>query len=283
MRTLTLELDGGPLVADVHEPADPAAPTALLIHGWGGSSRYWRETIARLRSSFRLIVPDLPGVGRSQPVRRAFDMVGHLAAVEALLAELNVRQAHIVGHSMGAGVSMVLAARRPELVDRLVLTSISLFRTEAERRVFSAAMEVTGIVMRFRGRWMADVPGLVQLSARRVFYRVPDDAALLRESFLDYLEMDHATALACARSAGSSLVVDAAPRIAAPTLLVVSPEDQMMPVDNVPHTARTIPGCRVRWIANCGHLPMVEQPELYAQVVREFLEEEGSREREALP
>ena len=269
MRTITLQLDAGPIVADVYDRA-AGAPTVLLIHGWGGSGRYWRGTVERLGDRFNVVVPDLPGVGRALPVRRPLDMFGQVAALEALLAHLRIERAHVVGHSMGGGIAILLAARRPELVERLVLTAISLFRSDAERAFFGTITEAAGAMMRLRATWMADVPFMTRQFAARFFYRVPKDDKALREGFLDYLQMDHATALASARSAASSAIPEAAGRIQAPTLLIAAREDKVMPPANVPFTLSAIPGSRVRWIERCGHLPMVEKPDEYAAIVRAF-------------
>jgi pimeloyl-ACP methyl ester carboxylesterase len=243
----------------------------LLIHGWGGSGRYWQSTVERLRDRFTLVVPDLPGVGRALPVRRPFDMPAHAAALEALLVHLRIERAHVVGHSMGGGIALLLAARRPELIDRLALTAISLFRSERERAFFRQITAVAGAMMRLRAAWMADLPFLTRQFATRFFYRVPADPRLLREGFLDYLQMDHATALASARSAASPAIEAAARRVTAPTLLVAARQDQVMPPANVPYTLAAIAGSQVRWIERCGHLPMVEHPDEYAAILREFL------------
>jgi pimeloyl-ACP methyl ester carboxylesterase len=271
-RTITLQREDGPLVADIYEPsAESDRLPVLLVHGWGGSGRYWHSLIERLESRFALIVPDLPGVGRSLPVQRPHDIFDHVATLEALLADQQITRVQIVGHSMGAAIALVLAAKRPELVERLVLTAMSLFRSETERAIFSMVTEVAGVFMHFRAPWMADLPLLTHQSASRYFYQVPDDEALLRAGFLDYLQMDHATALASARSAASMAIPAAARQVQAPTLLIAARQDQVMPVANVNYTVEVL-HCQLRWIEQSGHLPMVERPDEYAAVVREFLE-----------
>jgi pimeloyl-ACP methyl ester carboxylesterase len=269
--TITVDWEGGPFVADVYPSPRAGDIPVVLIHGWGGSGRYWGGLVKRLGTRWGFVVPDLPGVGRSLPVQRAHTMEDHVRAVEALLDHVGIERVHIVAHSMGAGIAMLLAAKRPALIERLVLTSISLFRTERERVTFIGITMLLALQMRVRAKWMADVPFLTRLAARRYFYRIPGDKALLRAGFVDYLHMDLGTAVASARSAASYAIPDAARRIRVPSLLVVGRNDSSLPLANVEYTGGMIPGCEVRLIERCGHLPMVEWPDLYAALVDEFL------------
>jgi pimeloyl-ACP methyl ester carboxylesterase len=272
--TLDLRLAGDPLIADIYTPASGSnGLPVLLVHGWGGSGRYWQPTVARLRDRYQMIVPDLPGVGRSLPVQRGRNMFDQVAALEALLEHLELDRIRLVGHSMGAGIAILLAAKRPELVERLALVGVSLFRNDSERLLFSWVTEVSGLVMRFRPTELADLPLLTRQFASRFFYRVPDDEKLLRDGFLDYLRMDYDTALASARSANSPSIVEAAAQLTCPTLLVVARQDQVMPPSNVEYTINTIPGCRVHWFEECGHIPMVEKADEFADVLGVFLGE----------
>ncbi|MFF9868817.1 alpha/beta fold hydrolase [Streptomyces sp. NPDC013953] len=100
-------------------------PPVLLLHGGGpgtsGVPSYHRN-IGALAEEFRVVVPDLPGYGRSTKGVDASDPVGYLAdTVRGLLDELGLDRAHLVGHSYGGACALRLALDTPERVGRMVL------------------------------------------------------------------------------------------------------------------------------------------------------------------
>jgi pimeloyl-ACP methyl ester carboxylesterase len=271
-QTLTLNHARGPLVVDVWEPRRPTGePPVLLIHGWGGTGSYWRQTAHALSETVRVIVPDLLGTGRSQPVRKAQNMFDQVASLIDMLDELEIDRVQVVGHSMGGAMTLLLADAQPERVERIVLTSLCFFMTETQELIYRGAMSLFKLSMGFRSPWLATVPFMPQLMATRYFYRIPSDPKLLRQGLLDYLELDAKTAVACANDAANPAITAAGARVRTPTLLVACRQDRVMPVENVNFTVETIPNCELRWIDKCGHLPMVEKPEEYLQILRDFL------------
>jgi pimeloyl-ACP methyl ester carboxylesterase len=138
-------------------------------------------------------------------------------------------------------------------------------------QVYRAVMQTFKLTMAFRPEWLASVPGMPQLMASRYFYRIPKDEALLKRGLLDYLQLDAGTAVACADDAASTAIPEAGARIAVPTLLIACRQDHVMPPENVDYTVSTIPNCRAIWIEECGHLPMVEKPEEFMQIMEDFL------------
>lgn len=104
------------------ELGDERAPVYLLVHGIGASSRYYRPLAAELSHGGRVLVPDLPGFGRSP---RTDTPLSIPLLAEALADLLHGRAPGqpvvVVGHSMGAQVATELAASNPELVSQLVL------------------------------------------------------------------------------------------------------------------------------------------------------------------
>jgi pimeloyl-ACP methyl ester carboxylesterase len=273
-RVFDMRIAGDPLVADLYDSHQSTTPV-LLIHGWGGSGRYWQPTIAQLCQHYSLIVPDLPGVGRSLPVLRGRTIFDQVAALEALLLRLGVRRVQVVGHSMGGAIAILLAARNSSLVERLVVVGLSLFSNDVERMLFGAITEVAGLFLRFRSTSLADIPFLAEQFATRFFYEPPADPTILREGFLDYLQMDYATALASARSASSPDIGIAAKQLRCPTLILAGRQDQIMPITNIDVTMRAIPHASLYWFESCGHVPMIEKPDEFAEVVKAFLEGKG--------
>ncbi|MEV1068780.1 alpha/beta hydrolase [Streptomyces sp. NPDC050263] len=97
----------------------------LLLHGGGpgasGVSNYARN-IAALAKEYRVIVPDLPGYGRSAKGMDGTDPFGHLAdGIRGLMDELGLDTAHLVGNSYGGACALRLALDTPDRVDRMVL------------------------------------------------------------------------------------------------------------------------------------------------------------------
>ncbi|NKY43298.1 alpha/beta fold hydrolase [Nocardia cerradoensis] len=102
-----------------------SGPVAVLLHGGGpgatGLSNYSRN-IEALAQRFRVIVPDMPGYGKSSKWVDQSDPFGYLGrAVGGLLDELGVASAHLVGNSYGGAAALRLAMDRPEKVDRMIL------------------------------------------------------------------------------------------------------------------------------------------------------------------
>ena len=108
-----------------------SGPAVVLLHGIPGQGRVWHRVQTALEPQFDVIVPDLIGFGDSdRPSRPTIDNVGPAAQasqVAALLDELGVRDATVVGHDFGAPVSVLLAAMRPDLVAAVSLLAGNTF------------------------------------------------------------------------------------------------------------------------------------------------------------
>lgn len=272
-RTITIEREIGPLHVDIWEPPqEPTVAPILLIHGWGGSGGYWQETAEALAATAKVIVPDLPGTGRSLPVSPAQNIYDQVDTLAALLDELEIEQVQVVGHSMGGAMALLLTDARPDQITRLVLTSTCFFLDKSQEQIYRAIMKITYASMQVRPSFLGYMPFVPQLMASRYFYRIPGDARKLRNGLKDYLSLDLDTAITCANNACDLAIPEAGSRVKVPTLLIACRNDQVMPVSNVDYTVSMIPNSRAVWIDKCGHLPMVEKPDEYLALLEDFLE-----------
>jgi pimeloyl-ACP methyl ester carboxylesterase len=99
----------------------------ILLHGFPDSGRLWRHQVPALAGAgFQVIVPDLRGYGRSDKPAdvQAYSLPLMAADVRAVLADLGISRAHVVGHDWGAALGWALAAIAPDSVDHFVAMSV---------------------------------------------------------------------------------------------------------------------------------------------------------------
>src|SRR5688572_6310287 len=106
------------LNVEVNGEGDPV----VLLHGWGGSVDSMRPTAQLLsQSGFKAYVLDLPGFGKSQLPPQAWDVPRYAAFVLDYLDTAGLEKVHLIGHSFGGRISLVMGAEYPDRVNKIVL------------------------------------------------------------------------------------------------------------------------------------------------------------------
>ena len=242
----------------------------LLVHGLGGSAANWLALAPLLLAGRRLIVPDLPGHGGSDPLQAA----ASLTAYADSLAPLLDGSAAVVGHSLGGAIALRLAIRRSRLVSALVLAGAAGISSGSRRARYGLA--ISGLLK--PGRKIAPHRARVARSAALktlVFGRwgASDPPALppqMAEAFLSGPARHTDTV-----SAAKALVRDDPrpdlDRVRCPVLLLWGARDNQLPVGDAFEYARRL-RAPLRVIADCGHLLIGERPEACADAIESFLE-----------
>ena len=114
-----IELSGGRVWYEETGAGDPV----ILLHGGAVDGRFFRDNVPALAERFRVITMDLWGHGRSPDRDGPFSLESFATDTAELIERVAGGRAHVVGHSIGAAVALVLALRRPDVVDRLALIS----------------------------------------------------------------------------------------------------------------------------------------------------------------
>jgi pimeloyl-ACP methyl ester carboxylesterase len=247
-------------------------PPVVLLHGLGGAAANWRLVAPGLARERRVIVPELPGHGRSEPVA-----AGSLDAfAEAMLAVADAEAAlpaPWVGHSFGGVVALRAATLRPDAFTGLVLAAAAGITSAS--RIGEVTVTLIGIAR----------PGRVLGRRRRVVARsrlgrtlafgwwgVADPTGLdpeMAEAFLAG-PPQHTDTL----TAGKVLVA-ADPRrdlhlVTCPCLCLWGTNDNWVPLADGMEYARRL-RAPLRTIADCGHLLIGERPDAVLRAVREFV------------
>lgn len=110
-----------------------AGKTVVLIHGFGEDSRIWNRQVEWMQKSYQVIVPDLPGTGASA-LTEDVSMESMANQLKQLLDKEGIQQCTLLGHSMGAYISLAFAERFPGLVQGLGLLHSTAFADNAAKK-----------------------------------------------------------------------------------------------------------------------------------------------------
>jgi 2-hydroxy-6-oxonona-2,4-dienedioate hydrolase/4,5:9,10-diseco-3-hydroxy-5,9,17-trioxoandrosta-1(10),2-diene-4-oate hydrolase len=257
--------------------AGSGAPVVLL-HGGGpgatGASNYDRN-IDALARHFRVIVPDLPGYGRSSKDLDLADPFGDLATVvRGLLDELGVARAHLAGNSYGGAAALRVALDRPDRVDRLILMGPGGIGT-------TRGLPTQGL-KNLLGYYGGDGPSRDKLATFIRDYLV-HDGSLVPEELIDLRyeasiqpEVVASPPLRRPSDLRTLLRMDLSrdPRLArcdVPTLVVWGAQDKVNKPSGGPFLARTMPSCDLYVAANTGHWAQWERADLFNDLAVSFL------------
>ncbi len=252
-------------------------PTLVVLPGLGGTTRYWQGRIDALERKYHVLLVDTLGFGQSPKPDTEYTVERHLATLHQTLSPY--APFTLMGHSMGAVLSVAYAARYPEQVERLVLMGVPYFggREQAYEHFRNGPIV---------DRWFftnVTMASIACVLTRRVFGHV-----------LPYLRRDIPREVTedlvkhTWRSFTSSLwevvynydlqkaVDQLDPHL--PVFCLHGDGDQTAPLDGVLQLAEERPNWHVQVLTGIDHHPWLRQPEACEQMVLAFLENERQHE-----
>ncbi len=248
-------------------------PVLTFVHGWGGSSRYWKATATALSQDYDCLLYDLKGFGRSTiEANTTSTLSSCVTDLAELLSNLNVNRCSIISHSMGSSISALFLGQYGAQVDRAILTCGGIF--EYDERAFQTFYKFGSGVVKFRPRWLAQVPGMNWLVMQRFLHRSLPQRD--RQEFLeDFLMATDKAALETMFDSVSERMAITLPKVysqlSIPTLMISGQYDRIIPVKLGQQAAALNPQIEFTVIPDVGHFPMLEDSEGFLSRVRSFL------------
>src|SRR3954454_22144766 len=272
-----LEIEG----REVNDCELGEGPAILFIHGLGASWQSWLEQMPEFAEDHRVVAMDLPGFGYSEMPAQDISIESYARWTAKLMDALGIESAAVVGNSMGGFVSAELAIRSPARVQRLVFVSAAIFWQE-----------------RRRAQPLVQLARLSDALVARALLRVTDDIATRRRLRLAALasagfryphlisrELAHEMVRSARRTGGFLPALEALadypveeelPKIGCPTLIVWGAHDQLVKVADAERLEELIPDARRAVVERTGRVAMLERPERFNRLLREFLAEAPS-------
>ena len=238
-----LRLQAGPLYYCESGIGTPV----VMIHGVGGSSRWWFSLFPSLNSSdFRAVAPDLPGFGGSPgpalPLKQA------ARAVLQLADHLKIDRFHLCGHSMGGAVAAHIAADHAARVRRLALIDSAGIPAFYTPRMLGRLLQPwSWCPLHFYPTLVGDVirAGPFNLARASRYISRSDLRPTLR-------------------------------RITIPTLVIWGSKDRLIPLKDGERLAAELPQTRLETLDDARHLPMVSHPSKVGELLISFFRSEGT-------
>lgn len=258
--------------------AGNADPPLVLLHGNGESALDWSWAFPKLATMHRVYAPDFPGAGKSSKPNRTYSVDFLTQFAIDFLNVLNIERAVLVGNSLGGLVTLRLALSRPEQVAALVLVDSSGLGSSVNPILSQMTIPVFGEASI---AW-SKIPlnAKLRVGARTALLFAQPQAAP-KEWLADqvqltqtpgFLEATLSSLRAQLSLFGQHVVLlDDLPHLQMPTLVVWGSNDLVFPKAQAQAAVSRLQQGHLAVIPNAGHLPHVEQPDRFADVVNQFL------------
>ncbi len=256
--------DAAGVALHVQDTGPSDGPALVLLHALGTDLRLWDAILPYIPDALRVVRIDMRGHGLSDCPPGPYKMGRLIADVETVLDTLALRDAAVLGLSIGGMIAQGLAVKRLDLVRVLILsnTAAKIGTSQLWEDRISAAK--TG-----------GLDALADATLERWFpepFRASPDATLIRTMLLRQ-PIDGWTG--CAAAIGGTDFYTPTSGLRLPTLAIAGDRDGSTPPDLVRETADLIPGARFHLLRGAGHLPCVDAAPAFAATVTGFLHDTG--------
>lgn len=229
-------------------------PDLIMLHGWGNDvSSFWGVG-QLLKDKFTIYLIDLPGFGRSDIPKKAFNIMDYAGIIKSFIEAQNLKKPFLLGHSLGGRTGIKLASENPEILGKLILEASAGIKPK--RDLYKTTVYPLAKLAKF-------IPNILNIKEklRYIFYKSLESDYLkaggMKQTLANILEED---------------LTDDLSKIKTETLLIWGEKDptKEASLKNGKKMYQLIKNCRIEVLDNVGHFPHLEQPKKFAQLVKDF-------------
>ncbi len=239
----------------------------VWLHGFGETGEVWKEQVPALKKEFRLIIPDLPGSGQSDPIED-MSIEGMAFTVKALLDELGENKVAVIGHSMGGYIALAFAEKYPDRLNSLGLFHSTAYADSEEK----IANRRKGIA--FIGQYGAfeflktTLPNLFSVKTRDERPTIIDEQmAGLRNFSPDALVLYYQAMM---QRPDRTVVLT---KSTVPVLFIIGEDDNAVPLKDRLEQCHLPEIAYIHVLRRSGHMGMLEESEKANKILKTFLQE----------
>ncbi|PUB12138.1 3-oxoadipate enol-lactonase [Yoonia sediminilitoris] len=259
---MKIDRDGVNLQVEVSGPED--GPAIVFSNSLGTTLHLWDQVIPLLPEGLRLVRYDMRGHGQSDVPDPPYTMGQLVSDAEAVCDALNVRDCLFVGLSVGGMIAQGLAVKRPDIIRAMVLSNTA-------DKIGNKALWEDRINAVTQQGLAAIADGVMQRWFGSDFYGTPA-MAQWQQMLSDTPAAGYAGV--CAAIAGTDFYTPTS-GLRIPTLGIAGSQDKSTPPDLVRETVDLIPGSQFALMQRAGHLPCVENPTAFAELLNKFIADTG--------
>jgi abhydrolase domain-containing protein 6 len=246
-------------------------PTIVLLHGFAANKDVWLKVAPMLTAHFHVIIPDLPGWGESSRVAGAsYNIDNQAARLNDFVQMLHLQHSLLVGHSMGGAIAGVYAADHPQDVAELAL--IDSFGLKFKENDFAKE------AMAGKNPFIYDDRAGFVKATSLAFEHVPD----LPGRFIDVFVQENIKNRAFIENTFNELrepaqttsLQDRLDKITMPTLGMWCHDDKIIDIsalDSLRNGLTHTPAISTSILNGCNHMPQMEKPQAFAQILTSFV------------
>jgi sigma-B regulation protein RsbQ len=245
-------------------------PTIMLAHGFGCDQQLWRMVVPELLPDFRIVLFDHVGSGAADPAawdaERYASLQGYADDMLQILAELDLRDVTLVGHSVAAIMGVLAVATDPSRIAKLVLLTPSPCYIDDDdyRGGFSRA-DIDDLLESLESNYLGWSRAIAP-----VIMGAPERPELTDELADTFCRTDPECARVFARATFLSDNRADLERVSVPTLVIESEQDAIAPREVGAYVHRHIGGSELLTLNTTGHCPHLSAPEATARAIGTF-------------